>query len=158
MPLDGGIISIMDTLQHSRTPGSQPAARERRRVVRKNFDLRVDLIQDDGSVKTSNAKNIGLGGMFLRTNPDHFHTGDTVRMEVWLDFNGRYKRCRMVARIVQIANDGFGIGFHRHDSPFFRYVYKMLYEVAHTATPVQVSSVVEYNGARDKLSRGKVGT
>jgi len=114
--------------------------------VRKNFDLRVDLIQDDGSLKMASAKNIGLGGMFLLTNPDHFHTGDSVRLEVWLDFNGRNKRCRMAARIVQLTKNGFGVGFHRHDSPLFRYVHKMLYEIAKPGTPAQACYIVEDDG------------
>jgi len=136
--MTGVAISIMTQLA-----GTQEGRRERRRVVRRPLNLRADISANDGLVRGFTGKNISLGGVFLCADPSQFQPDDIIKPRLFLNYNGLYKPCCVVVRIIHVSENGLGVCFHRHDNRLFRYVYKMMYEPIHRVTASSFASITE---------------
>lgn len=119
---------------------NQQVQRERRRVVRRPLNLRVDISDVDGLVRSFTGKNIGLGGVFFSSDYSVFQPKEIIKPILFLNYNGLYKSCRIDVQVMHTNEDGVGVCFYKHDSRLFRYIYKMMYEPVHQVTSIPTRS------------------
>jgi len=117
--------------------------RERRRVVRRPLNLRVEILDRDGLVHSFTGKNIGLGGVFFRADSSLYQLKDIIKPRLYLNYNGSYKPCCIAVQVMHISEDGFGVCFHQYDNRLFRYIYKMMYEPIHHISSISVASTTK---------------
>jgi len=119
----------------------RPVRRERRRVVRRPLNLRVDISGNDGIARSFAGKNIGMGGVFLSADPSLIQPDDIIKPRFFLNYNGLYRPCCMEVRVMHVSKDGFGVCFHQYDNRLFRYIYKMMYEPIHQVAASPFASI-----------------
>ena len=97
---------------------------------RKPLGLSIWLVVKGGGFEPCSAIDISLNGMFLQGNGRDVQVGEAVDLEFQLVFDQMKKWCNLTTKVVRVTKDGIGVLFCHHDSSLFRYVQKMLYEVA----------------------------
>ena len=129
--------------------------RERRRVVRRPLDLRVDISVNDGISSSFTGINIGMGGVFIRVDSSLFHPGDIIKPRFFLNYGGLYKPCGVVVQVIHVNTDGVGVCFHQHDGSLFRCIYKTMYEARHKkldSAPASISDKYRNTGLPQVVS------
>ncbi len=108
---------------------------ERRWTTRTELDLDVEVAVEDGGVFQARTRDIGLGGVFVRTagDPD-LEPGDDVELVFRLPGEtgdgpfpdpeeGQY---RIRARVVRLTPVGAGLMFRDFDATAFRSLQKVM--------------------------------
>lgn len=104
---------------------------EHRWSVRTPITTEVNIHHNNRAVALGSVSDIGLGGMFVKTEPLAYPRNTILEVEIELDTDEGCKRFRLASCIVYHAKTGLGLMFLKSNSVVSRSIRKIMLDGAH---------------------------
>lgn len=99
---------------------------ERRWTTRTPINLDVEVLGHGAGMAVCKALDIGLGGVFLKINPDEILPDSNVELFFVLGTGEARIKHKIKARVVRATTQGLGLMFRDFDATAFRSLQEVL--------------------------------
>lgn len=99
---------------------------ERRWTTRTPINLDVEVLYHGAGVAACQALDIGLGGVFLKINPDKILPDSNVELLFLLGAGESRIKHKIKAKVVRATTHGMGLMFRDFDATAFRSLQEVL--------------------------------
>jgi hypothetical protein len=109
---------------------------EHRWSVRTPFTTKVTLYSNDLPFAVCNSRDIGLGGLFIKTGPLTYRKNWILDIDIELNTDFGMERFRLRTSVVFISETGMGLMFLEPSSAMSRAIRRLLLEGVHPKMPM----------------------
>ncbi len=100
---------------------------ERRWTARTPINLDVEVLSHGAGMVACKALDIGLGGVFLKINPDEILPDSNVELYFLLGAGEARLKHKIKAKVVRATTHGIGLMFRDFDATAFRSLQEVLH-------------------------------